>query len=1013
MANFKPSLLTIALATAGLAMGSISLPTYAQEPQETTTDITQQAKTPEQLEAEKAEAARLKAEAEKKAEEEAGTTMIITGYRGSLIQSLNQKRISDTVSEHLSSDDLGALPDISIADALTRLPGISAVRTGGQAAEINIRGLSGGFILATLNGREQVSTGGTRSVEFDQYPSELIASGAVYKSQKASLIEGGVAGSVELQTASAFRNSKQHTFNLNLRGMYNNRADEVFDADENGNRFSFSYQGIFADETLGVSLGYARLDQPSVATQFIGLHYNEFTDVDFDLSDTDGPTENPRAEYISEGMELQHKGGTEIRNGYVGAIEWQPNENFKLSADAFISKFESDQFARGFRVKFGGTQANYFNPVIYQNNVIGATVVRDTGSFTRVEIVNDDDSETDEVKNYGLKGEWNLTDKFSLTADASYSKATSDFQNRLLWSLVADDATAANPTFDNNVAINYRLNGLNLPDVGFNQSFDDIDQVMVSKYGTYPFLFTDDMKAFRLDGSYMMDNDWFSSLEFGVRLSERHYDRTRKVFEYGNDGAFSALEPPFRLTSNLVNSVAFDGDFANFPNYLAIDIDGVLSNWLPAGTGQPVTTWGQNTDGSLGRYAWSVLQSGEVFEDVNAGYLMANIDTTIGEQEITGNFGVRVVNTKQRATTLQNVGGDPLLGAQYIVDEAGLVNDQYAPSVEGIEYTDVLPQLNLNFSITDNSQIRVAAARVMSRPDIERLAADFSGQVNGEYTTVVDNNDPNGAEVDVLVRAEFNGNSTNSPELKPFLADQIDVSYEYYFEKTEGAFIAAVFYKDVKSFIDTFSIQDYDFAGNGWNVPATFSDPNWSAQTSPDPAPTVVPVENGTLTTAVNNTNGGYIAGAEVAYTQVFSMLPGAWSGLGINVSYAYTDSEVSKITDFGGSTIDLPLEGLSRDVFSGTLFWEYQDFETRINVRHRSRFVSEQIAVNEQTVFFDDETVVDYQASYQFSEHGSVLFQVNNLTDQPTKSYFGTEQQTGTIQYFGRQFFLGMTYSL
>jgi Outer membrane receptor for ferrienterochelin and colicins len=108
----------------------------------------------------------------------------VRGFSRSLIQSLNQKRFSDTVSEQISADDLGALPDISMADALTRLPGISAVRTGGQAAQINIRGLSGGFVFSTLNGREQVSTSGTRSIEFDQYPSELISSAALYKSPK-------------------------------------------------------------------------------------------------------------------------------------------------------------------------------------------------------------------------------------------------------------------------------------------------------------------------------------------------------------------------------------------------------------------------------------------------------------------------------------------------------------------------------------------------------------------------------------------------------------------------------------------------------------------------------------------------------------------------------------------------------------------------------------------------------------------------------------------------------------
>ena len=78
-------------------------------------------------------------------------TIEVRGFKQSLIQSLNLKRFSDTVSEQISADDLGALPDVSMADALTRLPGITAGRTGGQAAEINIRGMSGGFVFSTLN----------------------------------------------------------------------------------------------------------------------------------------------------------------------------------------------------------------------------------------------------------------------------------------------------------------------------------------------------------------------------------------------------------------------------------------------------------------------------------------------------------------------------------------------------------------------------------------------------------------------------------------------------------------------------------------------------------------------------------------------------------------------------------------------------------------------------------------------------------------------------------------------
>ena len=80
--------------------------------------------------------------------------------------------------------------------------------------------------------------------------------------------------------------------------------------------------------------------------------------------------------------------------------------------------------------------------------------------------------------------------------------------------------------------------------------------------------------------------------------------------------------------------------------------------------------------------------------------------------------------------------------------------------------------------------------------------------------------------------------------------------------------------------------------------------------------------------------------------------------------------------------------------------------------MRYRDEFVSEQVAVNEQVVNFDGETVFDFQAKYQINDQFGVLFQVNNLTDEPTMSYFGNETRTGTMQYFGRQFYLGFTYA-
>ena len=986
MNKFKPSLISMALMASGMAFSS--MPLHAQQTSSTSQNTAIQEETRQDNSA---------------AKDDEYEKIEVKGYSTSLIQSLNQKRFSDTVSEQISADDLGGLPDVSMADALTRLPGISAVRTGGQAAEINIRGMSGGFVFSTLNGREQMSTSGKRSIEFDQYPSELISSAAVYKSPKVSLIEGGVAGSVQLQTASPLSNDKTHTLNMNVRGMYNDRADEIPDAKEVGNRFSFSYQGKFLDDSLGLALGYARLFQPSVSTQFVGLAYDKKADVDkvagdndnFDSSKPEDQQNCVACEFVSEGMELQHRGGEETRDGYMAVIEWQPSDILTVKADAFYSKFHTEAFARGFRVKFGGDQLSVVNPVVADNAMIGGNIFRNSrsDSYTRVEVTNDNNTETDEITSVGLNLDLQMTDDLTATLDVAYSKAESNFRNGLLWSLVAKDANAETPVFDQDVSISYQLNGLNLPNVGFNQAaaFSDVNRLMVSKYGIYPYVNSDQQNAYRLDFNYQLDNDYIASLEFGARYSDRTYTNDRSVFEYGDDGTFSKTEGPLRLTEDMVKVVDFKGEFAHFPSYLSVDLDKALNAWFPNGVPQPVQTWGLangdviNSPGGKGSTAWSLLESGEVYEKVTAAYLMANIDAEIFGLPVTGNVGVRMVETDQSATSLQDVNGDVALGAQNITDDAGLINGRYAPGIKGTKFTDYLPQLNLNFKLSDTDQLRFAAAKVMSRAPIERLAAQVSTNISNQ--------------------GEVIGNSKNNPFLLPFYANQYDLSYERYFEDTDGAFIAALFYKDIKSKIDTFSISDFDFAGNGFNVPRFVTDPVSGAP---------VPTFNGTYTTAVNNSDAGYIRGVELGFTQIFSYLPDMWSGLGVNASYSYTESEITTAPNrLSGNEQTLTLEGLSKNVFNATLFWEYEGFETRVSMRYRDDFVSEQVAVDAQTVNYKGETVVDYQASYKVNEHISLLFQVNNLTDQSTRSYFVNQAQTGTVQFFGRQYFFGMTYSL
>ncbi|WP_240464876.1 TonB-dependent receptor [Paraferrimonas sp. SM1919] len=902
----------------------------------------------------------------------------VKGFRGSIFKALNEKRTSDTVVDAISADDMGALPDASIADALTRMPGVTAVRTGGQASGLNIRGLDGSFIQTTLNGREQVTTGGKREIQFDQYPSELINQAQVYKSQKASLIEGGVAGTVELQTVNPLDKEQDHNFSYNIRGSYNDRASQVSDADEYGRRISFAYQGKFLEETLGFSLGYAHLYQPSVANQFVGLRFND------GKATIDGKEVN-----ISEGFELQQKGGQETRDGYMASLHYLPNDNWKIVGDFFYSKFDSETFSRGFRVKHL-KNGDIVDPIITQGSdsysMTGGTVNSIPGQNFSIFNINDNGSTFSKLTNAGLNIEWNDGDRWLVGFDIALSKADGEFVNGGTRAVIYDDF--ANQT-RRAESVSYRLNRLNPASVSMTESYTNLNTLGLKQVGMWPYNQQNELYSAKFDASYQFDLNYLSSIEFGVRYADRSYQAQRSQAGYGNEfDNNNSNQPVLQLTPNMAKTVNFSGELGGYPDFTAIDFQQAVAlvNQQNAVNGQPPFMPTQNWENN-----WTMIQSGGVKEKTISGYLQANLDFEWGDTPVTGNIGVRVINSDQSSDGLQQVG--PGKGVA-IADGKGVISDEYLPILRGKKYTDVLPSINLNFMITDDSQIRFAAASVMARPPINKMKAGMGSWYSPDCgDTPIDSN----------TQRCYNAWGNTSPLLDPMYADQIDLSYEYYFGDGSGAATVALFYKNIKSFIENKTERNFDFTQAGIYVPDTITQNGQEYQ---------VVKKGGQYQTAYNNTKGGYIQGVELALTHTFDYLPSFLSNLGYNGSYSYSDSEVKYSTDLSGGNRLIPLPGLSKHVFNSTLFYADGGFDTRLSARYRSSYVGEQVAVEPQLTYFEAETILDYQASYSFDNGLKALFQVNNLTDEPNKTYFGEPQQTGTIQYFGRQYYFGVNHA-
>lgn len=129
-------------------------------------------------------------------------TIVVTGFRAALRSATAKKKNSETVVESVTAEDIGKLPDNSIAESIARLPGLAAQRStsGGRAEFISIRGFGPDFSTTTLNGRQQTTTNDSRGVEFDQYPSEILAGVDIYKTAEADHTAAGLVGSIDMRT---------------------------------------------------------------------------------------------------------------------------------------------------------------------------------------------------------------------------------------------------------------------------------------------------------------------------------------------------------------------------------------------------------------------------------------------------------------------------------------------------------------------------------------------------------------------------------------------------------------------------------------------------------------------------------------------------------------------------------------------------------------------------------------------------------------------------------------------
>ncbi|MEB2230267.1 TonB-dependent receptor [Xanthomonas campestris pv. campestris] len=674
----------------------------------------------------------------------------VTGLRRAIEGAISVKRDSTSIVEAISAEDIGRLPDVSIAESLARLPGLAAQRVAGRAQVISVRGLSPDFSTTLLNGREVVSTGDNRSVEFDQYPSELVSGVTVYKTPDAGLVGQGLSGTVDMQTARPLSYNERV---IAIGGRYQrNSLGKAANVDPYGNRFNVSYIDQFADRTIGLTIGYAHTDMPIQENQ-VGL-YEPWQQVNAQRQ-RPGVADGV---YFSDGIKALRRTGNQKRDGVMATLQYRPSNAWTSTLDAFHTEAEQIDTANQFELNLSNYNGGYTPGlnitdvrVNDRNTFLGGNA---SGVYPLVRGMYN--KREDKIDAFGWNNEI-TAGAVKIVADLNYSKATRDELN-----LENNLQLAPMPQLDT-VGVAVNGNGFSQLSPGLNYSNPNAlfltNTIYGSGYGKVPRV-EDVLKGARLQASFPMPEalSWFSDLDVGVNYAHREKQKT---------------QPEGNITLGAQGEATVAADLQYAPVNLGFAGIGALPAWnVPAAVSRYMLFNPSDDASFLVSKAWTVE------EKITTAWLRANLDTEWGVVGVRGNIGVQLQSADQSSQ------------ANYW-DASQPVGSEVRPIDDGKTYRDWLPSLNLAFQFPYEQTLRFALAKQVARPRVDQLRASL--------------------EFGVDTSTGRPGASGGNPMLDPWRANALDISYEKYF--ADRAYVAAAFfYKDLKSYIYTQSRDNYDFS---------------------------------------------------------------------------------------------------------------------------------------------------------------------------------------------------------
>ncbi|MCC4834262.1 TonB-dependent receptor [Shewanella sp. 10N.7] len=875
------------------------------------------------------------AELEEKSEPEIEVISVKGNIRSSIIKSQDLKRSSDGVVDAITSEDLGKFTDENIGDAINRIPGVQIQRNnnGISGDRASIRGMGPLFVNTTVNGRSPLSHGdegiqNIRQFNLDVIPSEIISGVVVRKTPSAETIEGGIGGSIELETLkplenlSLFKDDRNYFGTATVSGYHDSLTEEVSpkfsgivgfknDADT----FSAYVSAVISEADYAVDEAYTRAQERDINLDTTG----------------DGLADTIREGVIAhDRITLNAIRGTKERQSFAGGAQWKITEDLEFSIDGYTSTY--DVYSQRPTVDIFFDYSGVFGPdaISIENNFVQSVdqskVVGGSGMrLSPFDLLFDNLSDNSTV---GMNLIWGKYSDFTLEADYSYSSV--DFRQDLRLGIIE---TGINTVLDQN-QITYDGTG-KVPSFTFGSdandpsSYDSIGGFNREREGQ------SDKHAFKLDAKQYINEN--ITIKGGVRYTTAEVDiREASAFtliwdeEKFRDATFDGS-----LTEEL-----FPNENIGFNQFLMADFDSQLAAYPDVfGMKADRSTFDDNLfDVVDGDMPLDRASSFVVEEDTLALYLQADIAGDMGDSNMpyTSNIGVRAVNTEHDVYGFQNV--------RIVNTTGGVISSEYVQATSSTSDWEYLPSANFMLAIEDNLQWRLSASKSMSQAEYSDL------KPNG----TIDFQDPNSVGYDPTKNPTA---QIGNPNLKPYTAWSFDTTLEYYTEDN-GAIYASLFYKDVSNFVLRQARSDVKI--DGYDELFDVTQP--------------VNVSNGTV--------HGFELGTNMPLESLIE-------GFGIQANYTYVDSSFDNPDN--DPLLNYGFPGSSKNNFNAMAYYETDNFGARVAYVYRDDYfqaLGGGFDRASQPAFTEGSGQVDINLSYKVTDNFDLILNVINATEEDSRNY-------------------------